>query len=65
MKLTNFLIDENATLREALVLINNNHYGIIFSTDLSGAVTGLATDGDVRRMLLGGGSLDDRTLIGT
>ena len=59
MTLTNFLIDEHATLREALVLIDNNHHGIILTTGLSGAVTGLATDGDIRRMLLEGGSLDD------
>ena len=63
MKLTDFLINENATLREALVLVNSNHHGIILSTDLSGAVTGLATDGDIRRMLLQGGTLDDRVSL--
>ena len=59
MTLTNFLIEEQATLREALILINSNRHGIILTTDLSGAVSGLATDGDIRRMLLEGGSLDD------
>jgi len=63
VKLTDFLINENATLREALVLVNSNHHGIILSTDLSGAVTGLATDGDIRRMLLQGGTLDDRVSL--
>ena len=63
MKLTDFLINENATLREALVLVNSNHHGIVLSTDLSGAVTGLATDGDIRRMLLQGGTLDDRVSL--
>ena len=59
MTLTNFLIDEDASLREALLLIENNHLGIILTIDSSGAVTGLATDGDIRRMLLEGGLLDD------
>jgi D-glycero-alpha-D-manno-heptose-7-phosphate kinase len=32
---------------------------MIFVTDATGSVTGLATDGDIRRCLLEGGSLDD------
>ena len=59
MLLKNFLISESSTLREALSLIEKNHHGIIFSTDSTGAVTGLATDGDVRRSLLAGKGLDD------
>ncbi len=59
MQLDNFLIFGSATLRAALLQINANHHGIIFTTDLSGAVTGLATDGDIRRKLLEGASLDD------
>ncbi|WP_443640371.1 GHMP kinase [Candidatus Njordibacter sp. Uisw_039] len=63
MTITNFLIDEHATLREALVLINDNNHGIILTAGLDGAVTGLATDGDIRRMLLEGGSLDDKIAL--
>ena len=59
MQLDNFLISASATLRAALLQINANHHGIIFTTDLSGAVIGLATDGDIRRKLLEGASLDD------
>ena len=60
MQLNKFLIVEGASVRDALSLIENNHYGIILTMDDSGAVTGLATDGDIRRRLLDGGTLDDR-----
>ena len=46
-------------MREALSQIESNHHGIVLTTDDSGAVTGLATDGDIRRRLLDGGALDD------
>ena len=59
MQLNNFLISERASLRDALLLIEANHHGIIFTTNFSGAVVGLATDGDIRRKLLGGSSLDE------
>ncbi len=53
-----FLIAENASLREVLVKIEANHHGIILTVNGSGIVTGLATDGDIRRSLLVGASLD-------
>jgi len=56
-----FLIAENAPLREALVKIEANHHGIILTVNASDIVTGLATDGDIRRKLLEGASLDDPT----
>jgi D-glycero-alpha-D-manno-heptose-7-phosphate kinase len=59
MQLNKFLIFESATLREALLLIESNHQGIILTTGSNGAVTGLATEGDIRRQLLKSGSLDD------
>lgn len=58
-----FLIPEHYTLREALAQIEANHHGIIFTTDAAGAVLGLATDGDIRRKLLVGASLDDKIVI--
>jgi len=54
-----FLIAEVAPLREALKKIEANHYGIVLATNAAGAVSGLATDGDIRRKLLAGASLDD------
>ena len=58
MSLHLFLISEQAPLREALLQMEANHHGIVFTTDGAGMVTGLATDGDVRRKLLDGVSLD-------
>ncbi|HEY5802027.1 MAG TPA: sugar kinase, partial [Burkholderiaceae bacterium] len=46
-------------MRGALAQIDANGNGIIFATDGAGRVTGLATDGDIRRRLLAGATLDD------
>ena len=62
MSLDLFLVAETATLREALAKIELNHHGVIFSTNGLGQVSGLATDGDIRRKLLEGGSLDNLIL---
>lgn len=53
------LVSESASLREALAQIELNHHGIIFATNADGAVSGLATDGDIRRKLLLGSTLDE------
>lgn len=60
MHIDKFLIAEDATLRQALSHIELNHHGIVMAMDKLGRVTGLATDGDIRRELLEGRSLDDR-----
>lgn len=59
MQLDNFLIPESASLRDALRHIESNHHGMVFVIDAKGAVSGVATDGDIRRWLLNGGVLDD------
>jgi D-glycero-alpha-D-manno-heptose-7-phosphate kinase len=59
MQLDHFVIAHGATLREALARIDLNHHGIVLTVDGDGRVTGLATDGDIRRELLGGRTLDD------
>lgn len=59
MSLDLLLIFEHATLRDALTKLEANHHGIVLTTNIPGAVSGLVTDGDVRRHLLEGGSLDD------
>jgi D-glycero-alpha-D-manno-heptose-7-phosphate kinase len=59
MQLEIFLVTASATLHEVLLRIESNHHGVIFVTDALGAVTGVATDGDIRRHLLNGGSLED------
>ena len=57
MNLGVFQIFEEASLTDALEKINSNHQGIVLTTNASGQVTGLATDGDIRRKLLEGASL--------
>jgi D-glycero-alpha-D-manno-heptose-7-phosphate kinase len=59
VQLNSFLISENAPLRDALLQIEANHHGIVLTTSVAGAVIGLATDGDIRRKLLEGSSLDE------
>ena len=60
IKLKNSVIDENASIKEALKKIDNNHHGFIFITDATDKVIGLTTDGDIRRALINGASLDDK-----
>lgn len=54
-----FLIPESASLRDALAQIEANHHGMVLITNASGMAMGLVTDGDLRRRLLDGASLDD------
>jgi len=54
-----FQIPLTATLRQALLQIEANHYGIVFIVSENLEVIGVATDGDIRRKLLEGGSLED------
>ena len=63
MKLENFLIVASASIREALLRIEANNHGIVLTTDPTGAVVGLATDGDIRRKLLEGTSLEDQIAV--
>ena len=60
MSFSIFLVDENASLRAALEKINANQHGFVLTTDADGKVAGMATDGDIRRQLLDGLTLDDR-----
>lgn len=53
---------KNISLREALKKVNENHYGFVFLKDSAGSIIGLATDGDIRRGLINGISLDDNVL---
>ena len=59
MSLDLFLIAETGTLRDALAQIEANQHGIVLTTGAAGRVTGLATDGDIRRRLLQGAALSD------
>ena len=57
--LDKFLIESTAPIREALRRIDRNQRGIILATGPGDEVIGVATDGDIRRALLDGRTLDD------
>lgn len=59
MNLKLFEIEERASIRSALKMLEANHFGVVFTINSSRQVTGLVTDGDIRRRLLDGGSLED------
>ena len=58
-------IEADATLIAALRVIDDGGASIAFVVDDVGRVIGSVTDGDVRRALLGGASLDERCLTRT
>lgn len=59
MIISDFTIDENSEIKLALELINKNMSGTIFIKNHKNIITGALTDGDVRRHIISGGSVDD------
>jgi len=59
MDLEKLQIDGESSLREALLRIEFTHQGIIIVRNKLGAIIGVSTDGDIRRGLLRGLTLDD------
>lgn len=53
---------ENLSVFEAMQKIDDNSYGILIISDESGRLKGCLSDGDIRRYLLAGGSLEDRAI---
>ena len=53
------LIAESSLVREALTRIETNQLGVIFITNETTQVVGIATDGDLRRHLISNGTLDE------
>lgn len=56
--LEKYLIDEGASIKSALLKVEKNHSGMVFIQTESGKVVGVATDGDIRRALLQGETLE-------
>jgi dTDP-glucose pyrophosphorylase len=52
----------SATIRDAVALIEESRRGIATVTDGTDALLGTITDGDIRRLILRGGSLDSRAV---
>jgi len=57
--LQQFIVLPKVTLLEVMRVINQNGKGVAFVVDIEGKLVGLLTDGDIRRLLLGGARLDD------
>ncbi len=54
-----YLIDEDVAIKLALIKIEANKNGVIFIQSESGKILGMATDGDIRRGLLAGLTVED------
>jgi perosamine synthetase len=61
--LQQFLVNQDDDIRAALAVIDRNAHGVAFAIDREGRLRGILTDGDVRRALLRGASLE--TLVST
>lgn len=59
MNLSNFQILNTLKVKEALLKIEKNTKGYVCTVDNHNTVTGVLTDGDIRRLLIKGGSLDE------
>ena len=58
--LSELRVAPDASIREAMRRIDSNQRGIVVVTDEDGRLLGTLTDGDIRRAILAGDSLDQR-----
>lgn len=56
-KIDDLLIDSHCSIRDALIVIDRNNHGLCFVVK-DEVLVGIATDGDIRRSLLNGKTLD-------
>lgn len=59
MKLEKMVCHQNATIREVMMCIDNNARGTAFIVDDENRLTGVVTDGDIRRLLIEGYGIND------
>lgn len=52
LKNSNFVIDENLTIQDALEIITINHKGAVLVVNQKGILQGVVSDGDIRRAFL-------------
>ncbi len=58
-KLEKFIVKQGASIRSAVEVMDKNGKGVVFIVDENAKVVGVVTDGDFRRAVLRGISLDD------
>ncbi len=56
-EIDDLLVRDGGTIRDALAVIDHNAQGICFVVDGGGKLVGVITDGDIRRALIAGGTL--------
>jgi CBS domain-containing protein len=61
MNLDLFKVNSETPLKNAMAIIDKNQFGAVFATDNFERVIGVITDGDIRRFLLAGNSIDAPT----
>lgn len=57
--LKTFLIDKRSSIKEAMRAIDRNGYGVVFAEDRKGVLVGSLSDGDIRKAILGGRSVNE------
>ena len=58
------LVHQNTSIKDALSIIDKNAQGIVFAIDDQSKLVGVLTDGDIRRALLRGISLNEPVSVG-
>ena len=53
-----YVVNSQVSIKDAMRKVDDNQYGFVFGCDKSGKIIGLATDGDIRRGLIDGLTLD-------
>lgn len=61
--LDNLIVNKEATFFDVLRLIDANQKGFLIVVDLSKRVVGTLTDGDIRRALIAGSTLNDQLVV--
>lgn len=62
MKLADFLVQVDCTIKETMMQIDKNAKGIVYIVQKE-KIVGVITDGDIRRFLLNGGKLDEKVAL--
>lgn len=58
----NYTCNEDAFITDAMIIIEKNKSGTVFVLNSDQVVIGSATDGDIRRYIISGGSYNDRVV---